>query len=109
MPRKSASSNKIRKNVETKLVEEFKQSRKKSRGYRLVKGEAAGKLAIRTDQVISVGTKEEAIEYIKSGGKTWQIEQAELDETTEGTYQTVELWKVQPRMAEAYYWFLERF
>lgn len=109
MPQKSASSNKIRKSVETKLVEEVKQSRKKSKGYRLVKGEAAGKLAIRTDEVILVRTKEEAMEHIKSGGKTWQIEKAELDETSEGTYQTVELWKVQPRMAEAYYWFLERF
>jgi hypothetical protein len=110
MPQTSASGNKnIAKKVETKLLEEVKKARKRSKGYRLVKGESAGKLTLRTDEVVLVRTRDEAIEYIKAGGKSWQVEKAELDETSEGTYQTVELWKVQPRMEEAYYWFLERF
>lgn len=101
----STGKEKAKKTVERQMTKEITQRRKSQRGYRLVKGEASGKLATRTEESVSFKTKEQAIAHIRSTGKATQI--STLDDSVEGQFNTVGLWKVQPINGEAFFWFVE--
>jgi hypothetical protein len=107
MPRNANSPRKkVIVQVEKELTKEVKEKKKKKSGFKLVKAESAGKLAIRTEESVYFKTRKEALDYAKQGGRL-TVSRETLDELKEGNYKTVECWKVQPSNSESYYWFVE--
>lgn len=105
----STGKKKIKKAVEKEMTTEVKRARKRKDGWKLVKGESAGKLAIRTEEEYLIyGDKSQVVEFIASGGRFTLIELHDKDDSTESHYNTVEIYKVSPKNSESYFWFVER-
>jgi hypothetical protein len=94
--------------AEREITKEAVKSKRKANGWKLVRGESAGKLAVRDDEEeIIFAQKQDAIAFIHQNGDYVKVEKQELSDLTEGHFKAAEVWRC-THGVDIYYWFLER-